>query len=176
MPYVPRAAVLAVCPHCGVAFSSRHLRRKYCCNSCNVLAAQARQKAASRPAAPVPVTLPAFCALPERFVAHVGPVHARTIPRHMDPREAPGYAIGPDEWIQGYQAESRLKWLATRRGEVYLTSAFWVSSTGYVWVRGDAGLVGDFIHVNDLVGSDTRTRLADWGPFHGREPGFLDWE
>ena len=57
MPYVPRAAVAALCAHCGVAFAARHLRRKYCCNSCNVLAARARQRMGGRPVPPVADTV-----------------------------------------------------------------------------------------------------------------------
>lgn len=42
MPYVPRPATTASCAHCGQAYEQRNLRRKYCSNSCNVLASYAR--------------------------------------------------------------------------------------------------------------------------------------
>jgi hypothetical protein len=42
MPYVPRPATTASCAHCGTSYESRHLRRKYCSNSCNVLASHER--------------------------------------------------------------------------------------------------------------------------------------
>jgi hypothetical protein len=42
MPYVPRPATTASCAHCGTSYESRHLRRKYCSNSCNVLASYER--------------------------------------------------------------------------------------------------------------------------------------
>ncbi len=34
--------MLMSCSHCGLEFSSNNLNRKYCCNSCNVLASYAR--------------------------------------------------------------------------------------------------------------------------------------
>ncbi len=34
--------MLINCRHCGLQFSSNNLNRKYCCNSCNVLASYAR--------------------------------------------------------------------------------------------------------------------------------------
>jgi hypothetical protein len=42
MPYVPRPATTIKCAHCKTAFESRHASRKYCSNSCNVLASYAR--------------------------------------------------------------------------------------------------------------------------------------
>ena len=42
MPYTPRSATTASCAHCGQPFEQRNLRRKYCSNSCNVLASYAR--------------------------------------------------------------------------------------------------------------------------------------
>jgi endogenous inhibitor of DNA gyrase (YacG/DUF329 family) len=42
MPYVPRPTTTVSCAHCGTHFASRNLRRKYCSNSCNVLASYAR--------------------------------------------------------------------------------------------------------------------------------------
>lgn len=42
MPYIPRPTTTVSCAHCGSAFASRNLRRKYCSNSCNVLASYAR--------------------------------------------------------------------------------------------------------------------------------------
>ena len=42
MPYIPRIATTASCAHCGAPFESRNLRRKYCSNSCNVLASYTR--------------------------------------------------------------------------------------------------------------------------------------
>lgn len=42
MPYIPRPATTRNCAHCGQPFESRHLRRKYCSNSCNVLASYKR--------------------------------------------------------------------------------------------------------------------------------------
>ncbi|GAB3299486.1 hypothetical protein ACFQT0_31480 [Hymenobacter humi] len=42
MPYLPRPETTQACAHCGQLFAARHLRRKYCCNSCNVLASYAR--------------------------------------------------------------------------------------------------------------------------------------
>ena len=50
MPYIPRAPTVASCAHCGTPFESRNLRRKYCSNSCNVLASYARTgQRANRP-------------------------------------------------------------------------------------------------------------------------------
>ena len=51
MPYVPRPATTASCAHCGASYESRHLRRKYCSNSCNVLASYERngRDASTRP-------------------------------------------------------------------------------------------------------------------------------
>jgi hypothetical protein len=34
--------MLMTCAHCGREFSATNLNRKYCCNSCNVLASYAR--------------------------------------------------------------------------------------------------------------------------------------
>ncbi len=42
MPYVPRPATIIKCAHCKTAFESRHASRKYCSNSCNVLASYER--------------------------------------------------------------------------------------------------------------------------------------
>jgi hypothetical protein len=42
MPYVRRPATTVSCAHCGTPFESRNLRRKYCSNSCNVLASRTR--------------------------------------------------------------------------------------------------------------------------------------
>ncbi len=42
MPYVPRPATTIKCAHCKTAFESHHASRKYCSNSCNVLASYAR--------------------------------------------------------------------------------------------------------------------------------------
>jgi hypothetical protein len=42
MPYVPRPTTVVNCAHCGTHFTSRNLRRKYCSNSCNVLASYER--------------------------------------------------------------------------------------------------------------------------------------
>ncbi len=42
MPYIPRAVSYHPCAHCGQTFESRNLRRKYCSNSCNVLASYER--------------------------------------------------------------------------------------------------------------------------------------
>jgi hypothetical protein len=42
MPYTPRPVTVHACAHCGQPYESRHLRRKYCSNSCNVLASYAR--------------------------------------------------------------------------------------------------------------------------------------
>lgn len=42
MPYVPRAATTIKCAHCKKPFESRHASRKYCSNSCNVLASYER--------------------------------------------------------------------------------------------------------------------------------------
>jgi hypothetical protein len=42
MPYVPRPATTIKCAHCKTAFESRHASRKYCSNSCNVLASYER--------------------------------------------------------------------------------------------------------------------------------------
>lgn len=42
MPYTPRPATTVSCAHCSQPFESRNLRRKYCSNSCNVLASYAR--------------------------------------------------------------------------------------------------------------------------------------
>jgi hypothetical protein len=50
MPYIPRAITVVNCAHCGAPFESRNLRRKYCSNSCNVLASYARTgQRANRP-------------------------------------------------------------------------------------------------------------------------------
>jgi hypothetical protein len=50
MPYIPRAITVVSCAHCGTPFESRNLRRKYCSNSCNVLASYARTgQRANRP-------------------------------------------------------------------------------------------------------------------------------
>jgi predicted nucleic acid-binding Zn ribbon protein/uncharacterized protein YlaI len=42
MPYIPRPVTTEHCANCGQPFESRNLRRKYCCNSCNVLASYER--------------------------------------------------------------------------------------------------------------------------------------
>jgi hypothetical protein len=42
MPYVPRPSTEVACAHCGTPFLQQHRRRKYCCNSCNVLASYQR--------------------------------------------------------------------------------------------------------------------------------------
>lgn len=42
MPYIPRAPRLISCAHCNVEFYASHLKRRYCSNSCNVLASYAR--------------------------------------------------------------------------------------------------------------------------------------
>ncbi len=42
MPYVPRPATTIKCAHCKTPFESRHASRKYCSNSCNVLASYER--------------------------------------------------------------------------------------------------------------------------------------
>ncbi len=42
MPYVPRPATTIKCAHCKTAFESHHASRKYCSNSCNVLASYER--------------------------------------------------------------------------------------------------------------------------------------
>lgn len=42
MPYVPRPVTTAQCAHCNASFEKRHASRKYCSNSCNVLASYAR--------------------------------------------------------------------------------------------------------------------------------------
>ena len=50
MPYIPRSTTVVSCAHCGTPFESRNLRRKYCSNSCNVLASYARTgQRANRP-------------------------------------------------------------------------------------------------------------------------------
>ncbi len=49
MPYVPRPASTATCAHCQKPFQSKHAGRKYCSNSCNVLASYARN---GRPGGP----------------------------------------------------------------------------------------------------------------------------
>jgi hypothetical protein len=42
MPYVPRPAATIKCAHCKKPFLSNHASRKYCSNSCNVLASYER--------------------------------------------------------------------------------------------------------------------------------------
>jgi hypothetical protein len=42
MPYVPRPITEVACAYCGTPFLQQHRRRKYCCNSCNVLASYQR--------------------------------------------------------------------------------------------------------------------------------------
>lgn len=42
MPYVPRPATTIKCAHCKTPFESHHASRKYCSNSCNVLASYER--------------------------------------------------------------------------------------------------------------------------------------
>ena len=51
MPYIPRSPKLMNCAHCGVEFAATNLNRKYCCNSCNVLASYARNGRPSERAA-----------------------------------------------------------------------------------------------------------------------------
>lgn len=48
MPYIPRPELVVSCAHCHRDFTCNSLRRRYCCNSCNVLASYARN---GRPAA-----------------------------------------------------------------------------------------------------------------------------
>lgn len=131
MPYVPRAAVAATCAHCGVAFTARHLRRKYCCNSCNVLAARARKKTTAAPAGP------AACPLPPRFRAWVGPTRALGPPFRADGREFVDYAIGPGYWLQPHQAHAPVNWLCPP-GQTRASRAFFVGDDGLVWVPDSA--------------------------------------
>ncbi len=42
MPYVPRPTDTIKCAHCKKLFERRHASRKYCSNSCNVLASYER--------------------------------------------------------------------------------------------------------------------------------------
>ena len=42
MPYVPRSPDTVKCAHCKKSFERRHASRKYCSNSCNVLASYER--------------------------------------------------------------------------------------------------------------------------------------
>ncbi|UOR00215.1 hypothetical protein MUN81_22505 (plasmid) [Hymenobacter sp. 5317J-9] len=130
MPYVPRAAVPAACAHCGVSFAARHLRRKYCCNSCNVLAARARKKAR-----PVPPPGPVACPLPAHFRAAVGPTRALGAPYRLDPAEAVDYALGPEYWVQAHKSQAPVNWEGHRRGSTYATREFYVGASGHVWVR-----------------------------------------
>jgi hypothetical protein len=167
MPYVPRAAVAASCAHCGVSFDARHLRRKYCCNSCNVLAARARKKAATLAAAAA--APPTGCALPTRYHERVAPFRAMAAPRLMDLIEYNVFRVGADYWIQGHGSDGPVNWLATRRGEVYRTRAFWVSASGKVWVR---GANRKFIEVDDILPEGTSVHSSRWGPFLGEDLPF----
>ena len=71
VPYVPRPTTEQACAHCGQPFAARHLRRKYCCNSCNVLASYART--GRRAAAPTKADL-------ERVVAAMAAMVTAPLP------------------------------------------------------------------------------------------------
>ncbi len=51
MPYVPRKPTTALCAHCNASFEKNHAGRKYCSNSCNVLAHYARNGRPGEPRA-----------------------------------------------------------------------------------------------------------------------------
>ena len=131
MPYIPRAPVPASCAHCGTAFSSTHLRRKYCCNSCNVLAAQARKKAqlVATPQGPT------ACLLPARYRAQVGLTRTLGAPFLLDPADVMDYAVGVDYWVQAHKSQAAMSWVAPHHRMPIDTRAFYVSVAGHVWVR-----------------------------------------
>ena len=105
MPYISRPETEQPCAHCGQRFAARHLRRKYCCNSCNVLASYARtgRRAAGpskadlervvqallalAPPASVPTPAPAGTDLPA-FLAAQAPRVAALKARKQDEAEA----------------------------------------------------------------------------------------
>lgn len=131
MPYVSRAAVSVACAHCGVAFAARHLRRKYCCNSCNVLAARARKHAR-----PVPVPAgPAACPVPACFRAKIGPTRALAPPYVLDPAEVLYYGVGPHFWVQAHKSQAPVHWEGHGNWAHFDTREFVVSAAGHVWVR-----------------------------------------
>ena len=140
MPYVPRAAVAASCAHCGFAFEARHLRRKYCCNSCNVMASEARKKARAAAAAEVvvPAPGPAACPLPRGFRHLVGPTRALGPPCPAHGFHFVDYAIGPEYWLQAHKARDPVNWQIPP-GYRWSSREFYVGDDGMVWVPDAAG-------------------------------------
>ena len=124
MPYVHRPPIPSVCAHCRAAFDSRHLRRKYCCTSCNVLAAQARKKAgAARDFSDL-----ASYAVPARFAAAVGPV---------EPVGSYFFIIAKDQsevFAHRFRSGHNVKWL-NGWGEFFPRAEFAVDSAGAVWLE-----------------------------------------
>ena len=130
MPYVPRPPAPAVCAHCHAAFASRHRHRKYCCTSCNVLAAQARKKAG--PAALLDPDLdhadPASYAVPARFAAAVGPVEPVGSYFHLVPDD------GPLRFAHRFRGGHDVKWL-NGWGEYFPRADFALDDAGTVWLE-----------------------------------------
>ena len=139
MPYVPRAPRALICAHCGVAFTAVHLRRKYCCNSCNVLAAHARGRTGARLAAnglrpgPPPPLL-------EHLVQVVGAVTPVGVPRPIGSDVS--QAIDPRIAVQlhvlarpVYLCDLRVKPL-----HPYIVKECWVADDGSCWIQDRASL------------------------------------
>ena len=127
MPYVPRPPIPSVCAHCRAAFESRHLRRRYCCTSCNVLAAQARKKAGTAPAAR-DFSDPASYAVPARFAAAVGPV---------EPVGSYFFITAKDQsevFAHRFRSAHPVPWL-NGWGEYFPRSDFALDSAGAVWLE-----------------------------------------
>ncbi|MBG8556140.1 hypothetical protein [Hymenobacter guriensis] len=132
MPFVPRPPIPTVCAHCQNVFESRHLRRKYCCNSCNVLAAQARKKVGASSGGESASPAVEF-ALPARFIAAVGPVQpvGSYFLLMSDERS---FEAAATVRAHRFQAAQAVAWLTSTQ-EYFPRRDFAVDTQGTVWLE-----------------------------------------
>ena len=146
MTYVPREPRLLQCIQCQEVFIAPTLARKYCSNSCNVLASNARKRAreAAEAAAAAVRTdadsspeetnpAPDFL-LPRRLLRLASPMRALEAPRELH-RSETFERLGWDFLIQKYESTHLLHWLHTPSEQVYSTRHFWVGEDASVWVE-----------------------------------------
>lgn len=162
MTYVSREPRLAACIHCGEPFIASTLARKYCSNSCNVLASNARKRAreaaaieaATLAAAAPPPVVEAYrepdILLPRRLLRLASPVRALEEPRELHPMEA----VERAPWsllVQKYRSAYMLNWLHMPSGRVYTSQYFWAGENGSVWVEDLPDSPERLRRVEDLV-------------------------
>ena len=131
MSFIPRQPIPAVCAYCRTAFEARHLRRKYCCSSCNVLAAQARKKAGA--AAELDYSDAASYVVPARLADAIGPVApvgSYFFPSSDERTWGPAFS----ETAHAFQAAQPVLWL-TENGEHFSRRDFALDTQGTVWLQ-----------------------------------------